>query len=108
MNAPAQTFCIVEDTDWRGVCDGTWVVNWNLPSSFTWEDPAAMYHVNVNNWGYIDGHVGSHKWADTAAISAGLQAAKGQQVAGYPAATSGPDYDYVRTHYRFPGWQFTP
>jgi len=103
--APAQTFSIVEDTDWRGVNDGTWVVNWTLANqSFTWEDPAAMYHGNVNIWGYIDGHVASHKWADKAAVTAGQQAATGVATTGFPAATSGPDYVFIRTHYRFPGW----
>jgi prepilin-type N-terminal cleavage/methylation domain-containing protein len=106
VNAPAQTFCIVEDTDWRGVNDGTWVVDWILTSeSFTWVDPPAMYHVDTDNWGFIDGHVGSHKWTDPAIISAGLEGAKGQSVANFTgAATSGTDYDYVRSHYRFPGW----
>ncbi len=107
--APSMTFAIVEDTDWRGYNDGTWVVNWTLnangPGSFTWEDPLAMYHVNVNIWGFTDAHVESHQWKDQAAITGGLQAAKGVQVEGFPAATSGGDYDYIRNRLRFPGWQ---
>ena len=60
--APAETFDLVEDTDWRGYNDGTWVVNWQLngsnPGSFSWEDPPAMYHVDSDTWTYVDGHVG--------------------------------------------------
>ena len=106
VSAPALTFSTVEDTDWRGINDGTWVLNWDLATaSFTWEDPIAMYHLNVNVWGYIDGHVGTHKWSDQAIVSAGQRAAQGTSDAGYTATTSGPDYDFVRTHYRFPGWR---
>ena len=109
VNAPAQTFSITEDTDWRGVNEGTWVLNWNLAGgSFTWEDPCAMYHINVNNWGYIDGHVAAHKWADPAIISAGQMAAKGTSNAGFTAATKGSDYDFIGLHFRFPGWHFIP
>lgn len=106
VSAPALTFSITEDTDWRGVNDGTWVVQWNLAGqSFAWVDPPAMYHINVNVWGYIDGHVASHKWADKAIISAGVMAAKGTSDANFTAGTSGPDYDFVRSHFRFPGWK---
>jgi prepilin-type N-terminal cleavage/methylation domain-containing protein len=107
VTAASMTFMIVEDTDWRGYDDGTWVVNWNTgsnPGSFTWEDPLAMYHVNVNTWSFVDGHVETHKWTDQTAIAAGLLDSKGIEDVGYPAATSGPDYEYVRLRLRFPGW----
>jgi prepilin-type N-terminal cleavage/methylation domain-containing protein len=106
VNAPSQTFSTIEDTDSRGINDGTWVVNWVLPSSFTWLDPPAMYHGNVNVWGYVDGHVGSHKWTDQVIVTAGQLAATGtSETSGFAGATSGPDYDFVRNSYRFPGWQ---
>ncbi|MGA2542758.1 MAG: hypothetical protein ABSG78_14510, partial [Verrucomicrobiota bacterium] len=57
VTAPAETFAAIEDTDWRGYNDGTWVVNWQLngtgPGSFTWEDPPAMYHVDADTWSFI-------------------------------------------------------
>jgi hypothetical protein len=106
--APAETFDFIEDTDWRGINDGTWVVNWvnssSGPGSFTWEDPPAMYHINADTMAYVDGHVAVHKWTDPIIISSGQQAAKGQAIAGFAAATSGPDYDFVRNGLRFPGW----
>ncbi len=108
ITAPSMTFMAVEDTDWRGYNDGTFVVNWELggdPQLFTWEDPLAMYHIDVNTWAFVDGHVETHQWHDKAAIAAGLEAATGVQATAYPAKTSGPDYDYVRTRLRFPGWK---
>ena len=109
VTAPAETFAAIEDTDWRGYNDGTWVVNWQIngtgPGSFTWEDPPAMYHVDADVWSFIDGHVGTHKWTDQRIITAGQEAAKGQGVAGYTGPNSGPDYNYVRNGLRFPGWR---
>jgi prepilin-type processing-associated H-X9-DG protein len=63
-----------------------------------------MYHEDVNNWLFVDGHAESHKWQDKSAILAGQNAAQGQQVEGFPASTTGPDYQYVRLRLRFPGW----
>jgi hypothetical protein len=105
--APALTFDFVEDTDWRGINDGTWVVNWELsdPGSFTWVDPLAMYHGNNNVWAFVDGHVDTHKWTDQIIITEGMQAAQGQEVEGFSGSTSGPDYTYVRNGLRFPGWE---
>jgi prepilin-type processing-associated H-X9-DG protein len=34
--------------------------------SFTWEDPLAMYHIDVNTWAFVDGHVETHQWQDKA------------------------------------------
>jgi prepilin-type N-terminal cleavage/methylation domain-containing protein/prepilin-type processing-associated H-X9-DG protein len=108
VSAPSMTFMLVEDTDWRGFDDGTWVVNYNnttTPGKFTWEDPVGMYHVDVNNWLFVDGHVEGHRWQDKAAIAAGSQAAQGIQTIGFPASTTGPDYQYVWLRFRFPGWK---
>jgi hypothetical protein len=108
VTAPAETFAAIEDTDWRGYNDGTWVVNWGLngvnPGSFTWEDPPAMYHVDADVLAFIDGHVGTHKWTDPSIISAGQKAATGQNTAGFAGPASGPDYNFVRNGLRFPGW----
>jgi len=106
VNAPSQTFMVVEDTDWRGYDDGTWVVNWDYQTpNFSWEDPLAMYHIDVDTWLFVDGHVETHKWRDQAAITAGQQASLGIEDVAYNAATSGADYNFVQTHLRFPGWK---
>ena len=107
VSAPSMTFMLVEDTDWRGFDVGTWVTQ-GVPNSdpwnFTWVDPCAMYHINVNTWSFVDGHTEAHKWQDKAAIQAGQQASQGVPTDTYPAATSGPDYEYCRQRLRFPGW----
>jgi prepilin-type N-terminal cleavage/methylation domain-containing protein/prepilin-type processing-associated H-X9-DG protein len=106
VQAASMTFMLVEDTDWRGIDDGTWVVDWSLgpPQSFAWQDPVGMYHGNINNWAFVDGHVEKHTWTDPAAIAASQQAVQGLAVEGFPAATSGPDYTYCFQRLRFPGW----
>jgi prepilin-type N-terminal cleavage/methylation domain-containing protein len=107
VSAASMTFMIVEDTDWRGYDDGTWVVNWNNdsnPGSFTWEDPLAMYHVNVNTWAFVDGHAESHKWQAQVAVAAGQKNSQGIEDIAFNAATTGPDYTYVENRLRFPGW----
>jgi prepilin-type N-terminal cleavage/methylation domain-containing protein len=106
---PSDTFETVEDADWRGINEGSWVINWELQTGsmgkFTWEDPLAMYHVDSDTWGFTDAHAEAHRWSDARVITAGQEAAKGQAMAGFPGPTSGTDYNYVQSHYRFPGWQ---
>jgi prepilin-type N-terminal cleavage/methylation domain-containing protein len=105
VTAPSLTFMFVEDTDWRGIDDGTWTMTWETGTpNFTWVDPLAMYHINVDTWLFVDGHVESHKWHDPLAIKAGQQASLGVDDAYYTAATSGIDYNYVQFRLRFPGW----
>ncbi len=112
ITAASMTFMAVEDTDWRGYDDGTWVVLWSttgrggvLSGSFVWYDPVAMYHGNVNNWLFADGHVESHKWQDKTMIADGLLAATGVMPPPITTTvTTEPDYQYVRLRLRFPGW----
>lgn len=102
---PAMTFSFTEDADERGYNLGTWVVQLTVgnPDSFRWIDPPAMYHGNVNTYGFADGHVETHKWHDPNLIKAGKQAASGQTPSAISAAlTSGPDYQYVLQRYLHP------
>ena len=103
----AQTLVFLEDADWRGCNVGTYVVTWNLAGaqSFTWVDPPAQYHVNQGNMAFADGHGERHRWIDGRIITAGQNAAKGANTANFTGPTSGPDYDFIRQNYRFPGWQ---
>ncbi len=112
ITAPSMTFAEVEDTDWRGFDEGTFVLNGvvgTTPWVFTPEDPLGMYHVNVNVWGFVDGHVESHKWTYQAAITAGLEASTGQNTAGQwmlpNGGASAKDYQYIQNRWRFPGWR---
>ena len=81
---PAMTFSFTEDADERGYNLGTWVVQLTVgnPDSFRWIDPPAMYHGNVNTYGFADGHVETHTWRDPNLIKAGQQAASGQGQGG--------------------------
>jgi prepilin-type N-terminal cleavage/methylation domain-containing protein/prepilin-type processing-associated H-X9-DG protein len=107
--ATAATFVFIEDCDSRGYNEGSWVVSWSLPSSFSWVDSPAMYHGSQGSFGFADGHVEAHKWLDGAIITYGQQIAQGTTApssAGPPGAkTSGPDYNYIHDGYRFPGWR---
>ena len=113
FTAPAQTFEFVEDTDWRGYDEGTFVVNGNVtgsgvstqPFNFTTEDPLGMYHGNIQEWGYGDGHAEPHKWTDQDAIDKGTQASQGVAVNGWALPQNTSDYQFMRYRWRFPGWR---
>ena len=112
ISSTASTFIFTEDaaTDGKGYNQGTWTVQWNLTStmsgnsqSFTGSDPVPMYHGNVSTFGFADGHVEGHKWISGAVIQAGIQVA--QTGSGGVTFTPGtPDYEYIYSGYRFPGW----
>lgn len=108
ISAASSTFAFTEDADFRSWNVGTWTIVWNPgTATFTWagSDPPAMYHGNVNNSAFADGHVGSHKWHDSIIVKAGIAAANGQAIGMGGAATSGPDFQFVHDNFRFPGWQ---
>ena len=112
---PSMTFAFCEDADQRNYNHGTWVVTWTgtaAAPSFSWVDPPAMYHGNVNTFAFTDGHVEYHRWLDKAIIQAGRDAANGMAPTTMTtgaatrsaiASTSGSDYAYVLQRYRFPG-----
>jgi prepilin-type N-terminal cleavage/methylation domain-containing protein len=104
----AGTFSFTEDADERGYNLGSWVVAFTrgptrAADSFRWVDPPAMYHGNVNTFGFADGHAETRKWRDHNLIKAGQQAAAGQvPTAITTALTSGADYQYVLQRYLYP------
>jgi prepilin-type N-terminal cleavage/methylation domain-containing protein len=111
VSAPSMTFAAVEDTDWRGFDEGTFVLNGsygaapNGPFGFTPEDPLGMYHVNANVWAFVDGHIEIHQWIYADAIAKGLQASQGVQTEGWVLPDTTADYIYIRNRWRFPGWE---
>ncbi len=105
----SSTFIFVEDTDSRGHNEGTFVLSWNgspnSPYSFTWVDPPAMYHGNVDTFAFGDGHAEGHKWLDSATVKAGKAAASGSSTGfNFSGPTSGPDYLFMFNNFRFPNW----
>lgn len=108
ITAASSTFSFMEDADYRNYNVGTWTIVWNYRTpTFTWSgsDPPAMYHGDVNNCCFADGHAESHKWHDPVIIAAGLSAANGTPKGMNGASTSGPDYQFVHDNFRFPGWK---
>ena len=107
ISAPSLTFAFVEEVDPRGYNRGTWVVIWQ-PSgnpAFTWADMPAVTHGNTSTFSFADGHAEFHHWTDGVIINSVQGATLGKSI-GIPfGPTSGPDYDYVHEHYRFPGWR---
>jgi prepilin-type N-terminal cleavage/methylation domain-containing protein/prepilin-type processing-associated H-X9-DG protein len=109
VRAPSSTFAFMEDAQSgspppnRNV--GAWVLTWVAPNSFTWTDPVAMYHGNVNTQAFADGHAESHKWLRSQVVNAGLAAANAFPPTGIFTDLTQPDDQYIRNNYRFPGWQ---
>jgi prepilin-type N-terminal cleavage/methylation domain-containing protein len=115
FTSPATTFAFAEDTDPRHYNVGTWGLRWQINAagsdSFGFLDPLAMYHGNVNTFGFADGHAEFHKWLNGTLIKAGLNAANGLDPGtGNPGwsslnrSTAGADGEYLHNNYRFPGW----
>jgi prepilin-type N-terminal cleavage/methylation domain-containing protein len=100
---PSVTFSMVEDADWRGYNVGTWVVNWLGRRGFEWQDPPAIWHINVCSVGFADGHAELHKWLDSAVLNAAGNASQGHDESGWSGPTEGLDYQYVFKGYQFPG-----
>lgn len=105
VESPSVTFAAVEEADPRGFNHGTWEVRWDLKGTPDfWGDAPAVSHGNATTFGFIDGHIETHKWTDAGIIGAGRKASRGVSQGGGWGPVSGPDYDYIYQHYRFPGW----
>jgi hypothetical protein len=100
---PATTFSMFEGADWRGFNVGTWVVNWLGTADFEWQEPPAIWHINVCSVGFADGHGELHKWLDRAIVNAGRDASDGRAESGWTGPSEGPDYQFVYNGYQFPG-----
>lgn len=106
ISSAANTFIFLEDADWRNRNVGTYVVQWNMAAgSFTWVDPPAMYHGDVSTQAYADGHATYHRWRTPAIVTAGRNAANGQNTANFAGPNTGADYLFVRDNYRHPNWK---
>lgn len=105
IQAPSQTFVFIEEADCRGYNHGTWVANWDEAGTpGFWSDVPGPFHGNVSTAAFADGHIEAHRWIDSNIINAGLRASRGIPQGSGWGPTSGPDYDYIYQHYRFPGW----
>ncbi len=100
---PGSTFSMIEGADWRGYNVGTWAVHWRGNRGFVWQDPPAIWHVNVCSVGFADGHGELHKWLAPAIVNAGRGAGEGNAQSRWEGPTAGSDYQFVYDGYQFPG-----
>lgn len=102
IQRPSQTFSMMEAADWRGYDEGTWQVQW-MGQNFQWVQPPAIWHVNVSSAGFADGHAELYRWTDSGLISAGKTAGQGLNPSRWNGPTDGADYNFIYSHYLFPG-----
>ena len=107
IRRPSDTFAFIEQADNRGYNIGSFEVDWGSASMF--HDILALYHGNVNTECFADGHAEHYRWTDPVILMAGslgnLGAAYDFTAAPISAQpkTGGIDYNYVYSHWLFPG-----
>jgi len=103
---PSQAFVFIEEADPRNENKGDWVLN---PTPPGWVDTVAVFHGQVSDFSFIDGHVTSHKWTDPATIKAATDSANGT-ASFYWAGGNGtnPDFRWVWDNFRHEGWTPLP
>ena len=73
---PSETMMFVEESDPRGWNIGTWVID---VAGKGWTDPFAIFHGNVSDFGFLDGHAEQRKWVSPDVINAAKKAANGDR-----------------------------
>lgn len=100
---PSKTFVFIEESDPRNENNGTWVLDTSPPG---WVDTFAVFHGNVSDFSFIDGHTESHKWLDKATIKAAQDSAKGIQSFYWSGGgKNNRDFRYVWDKYRHQSWK---
>jgi prepilin-type N-terminal cleavage/methylation domain-containing protein len=97
---PSNQIVFFEESDNRGWNVGSWILPCN--TKYRWIDYVGIFHLNEtsDNFGYLDGHVGSRIWQDERVIQNALDAKhKGKWGFGKTFSNS-PDWDWVRPRYR--------
>jgi len=61
MTSSSQSMYFIEESDPRGFNAGTWVIDVSPPG---WVDPFTVFHGNVSDLSFGDGHVEAHRWID--------------------------------------------
>lgn len=106
LSHPSMALLFLEESDPRGQCIGTWILNVGVPG---WVDPLAIWHDTGSNAVYADGHQDDHRWTDTRTIQAarsGDQSLASFNWAGGNAAN--PDFRWVWERYRYENWKPLP
>jgi prepilin-type processing-associated H-X9-DG protein len=103
---PTQTFVFIEESDPRNENKGTWVLNTTPPG---WVDTFAVFHGNVSDFSFMDGHVESHKWRDGPTIKAAKDSANGIESFYWAGGGSAnQDFRWVWNNFRHEGWTVLP
>jgi hypothetical protein len=106
VRQPTQAFVFIEEADPRNENKGDWVMNVTPPG---WVDTFAVFHGAISDFSFIDGHVVSHKWRDSATIKAATDSANGI-ASFYWAGGNGnnPDFRWVWDNFRHEAWTALP
>jgi prepilin-type processing-associated H-X9-DG protein len=97
VQEPVNAFVFIEESDPRSCNAGTWVLN---VSPVGWVDGFAIFHGNVTTFGFVDGHVESHKWLEASTLKAAREFANGIQ-SFYWSGGNAKNRDFVWVWDRF-------
>lgn len=104
MTSSSMSMYFIEESDPRGYNLGTWVIDINPPG---WVDPFAVFHGNVSDLSFGDGHVEAHKWVDAKTIKAAQDSAIGV-ASFFWAGGNSRNADFVWVYDRFQHAAWTP
>jgi prepilin-type N-terminal cleavage/methylation domain-containing protein/prepilin-type processing-associated H-X9-DG protein len=103
MSVPAKTFVFIEESDPRNENKGTWVLDTTPPG---WVDTFAVFHGNVSDFSFADGHTESRKWTDSATVKAARDSANGVESFYWSGGNkNNKDFRFVWDKYRHQGWK---
>jgi prepilin-type processing-associated H-X9-DG protein len=106
VTAPSDSMMFIEETDPRNYNLGTWVIDVQPPG---WVDPFAIFHGNVSDFSFIDGHAEAHKWVDAKTIQAAKDSAKGIQSFFWAGGTGkNPDFRWIWDRFQHAAWKPLP
>ncbi len=88
---PSDNFIFLEESDPRGFNINSWVLWLNKAG---WIDPLTVWHGDLGNLGFADGHASVHKWEDRRTINM-----SSSQVFDTPA-DGNRDYFWLRDRWR--------
>ena len=108
IRQPALSFIFIEESDPRNENKGTWVLDVG-PGRIGWVDTFAIFHGNVSDFSFADGHVGSHRWRDAATIKAAKDSANGIDSFYWSGGDrTNPDFRWVWDNFRHEDWKPLP
>jgi prepilin-type N-terminal cleavage/methylation domain-containing protein/prepilin-type processing-associated H-X9-DG protein len=103
VDFPTLAFVFLEEADPRNYNNGTWVLD-PMPSP-GWVDGFAIFHGDVSTFGFLDGHVESHRWVEPTTIKAAKEFVKGIHSFYWSGGNkNNRDFVWMYEHFRHAGW----